>query len=139
MRLSVLLLSLLWAGSATALEFECVARLACVSNLDDGRAECQETELRHGLRVGSEVGDEVVMIPEDADAFYEFTRLPGHAGLRVQAAGGALEEGQGAGVLTVFDTLDFVVTRHTQVVLDQAADERRAIAVTIHGTCKETR
>lgn len=138
MRTFVILL-MLWPLNAAALELDCTARLACVSNLESGAAECQRTEIAHGLRVGRKVGDKVIMTTGEGDEFYEFTRLAGHDGLRVQAAGGALQDGQGAGVLSVFDTLDFVVTRHTQLALDEEADEMRTIAVTIHGTCQEAR
>ncbi|MBK1634398.1 hypothetical protein [Rhodovulum adriaticum] len=132
-----ILLILLWAAPAAALELDCVARLACVSNLDAGKAACQETEIAHRLSIGRKAGSKVIVTTDDGDKFYEFTRLEDREGLRVQATGGALEDDQGAGALSVFDTLDFVVTRHNQVALGD--DEVQTIAVTIHGTCEETR
>ncbi|TDX33860.1 hypothetical protein [Rhodovulum visakhapatnamense] len=128
------------AAGAAAVSLDCVARLTCVSNLDAGRAGCQPTELRYALEVGRKTGAKVVMTPEGADEtgrFYEFRRLPGTEGVRLQASGGGLEPGQGAGVLTVFETLDFVLTRHDAVLLDPEGGTPRAIAVTVHGTCAE--
>ncbi|TCP61412.1 hypothetical protein EV663_105130 [Rhodovulum bhavnagarense] len=134
----VLMLSVLCAGPAQAMELDCVARLACVSNLEVGETECQKTSIAHGLTVGRDTGDKVIVSTPEGAQFYEFRRLPEREGLRVQATGGGLEDGQGAGALTVFDSLDFIVTRHSQVRLDPADDAVRTIAISIHGTCEET-
>ncbi|MBL3583772.1 hypothetical protein JMM61_00085 [Rhodovulum sulfidophilum] len=130
------------AGAAEArdLRLDCVARQVCVSNIEPGRASCQQTELRYRLEVGRKTGAKVVMTPEgdDAGMFYEFRRLPGRAGIRLQASGGALEAGQGAGALTVFETLDFVLTRHNALQLDPEDGALQAIAVSVHGSCAES-
>ncbi|ARC88817.1 hypothetical protein [Rhodovulum sp. MB263] len=130
------------AGMAEArdLRLDCVARQVCVSNIEPGRASCQQTELRYGLEVGRKTGAKVVMTPEgdQAGRFYEFRRLPGHEGILLQASGGALEAGQGAGALTVFETLDFVLTRHSALRPEPEGDTVRAIAVDIYGSCAES-
>lgn len=118
---------------AAALELDCVATLACVSNM----GACQETEVPYALRVGDDVGDKVVLDPGDGGAFYEFTRLAGSGGTLLQAAGGALAPDQGAGAMTVFDDFRFVLTRHSRIERDAAAESSDVVAISLLGICAE--
>lgn len=127
------LLALLWAAPAPALELDCVARLACVTDM----GPCQATEVAYSLKVGRREGDKVVLETQDEDPFYEFTRLPDAEGTLLQAAGGALDDGQGAGAMTVFDDFRFVLTRHSRIVLDAETGEAQVVAISILGACEE--
>ncbi|MEX5728933.1 hypothetical protein Ga0609869_002286 [Rhodovulum iodosum] len=133
MRAILIALPILWAGPALALELDCTARLACVTTL----GACEPAEVPYALKVGRRTGDKVVLTTPDDESFYEFTRLPDAAGTLLQASGGALEEGQGAGAMTVFDDYRFVLTRHSLVRLGADGVAREAVAITILGTCEE--
>lgn len=133
MRAILFLLAVTWAAPAAALELDCVARLACVTAM----GACEATEVPYGLKVGRRAGDKVVMTTEEDEQFYEFTRLPDAEGTLLQAAGGALEDGQGAGAMTVFADYRFVLTRHHRIVLDAETGTAEVVAISILGNCEE--
>jgi len=137
MRMISILVLLFWPLGAAALELDCVATRACVSGAEVG---CQDTEVPYSLKVGRKEGAKVVMTTEDDETFYEFARLPKAKGLLLQASGGALEDNQGAGALSVFDDYRFVLTRHSRIVLnpdDPDNETSEILSVSIHGTCEE--
>jgi hypothetical protein len=124
-----------WPVSAGALSLDCVARLACVSTM----GACQSAEVAYRLETGSKAGGKVVVTTAENERFYEFRRLPDADGVILQASGGALEPGQGAGALTVFDDLGFVLTRHSHLHLDGESRPGRAVAISILGSCEESK
>ncbi|MBN2907205.1 MAG: hypothetical protein JXJ18_10900 [Rhodobacteraceae bacterium] len=133
MRAVILSLTLLGPLPAAALELDCVADLACVTTMGD----CQTTTVPFDLRVGDKVGDKVILTDEDGQSLYEFRRLADSDGTVLQASGGAMEAGQGAGAMSIFDDLRFVLTRHARLDLDAATGQSEVVAITIQGSCTE--
>ncbi|GAA0292637.1 hypothetical protein GCM10008966_12050 [Rhodovulum strictum] len=112
---------------------DCVADLACVTRLD---SVCDAVGLGYAMELPRKAGDKLILTTAEGERFFEFRRLEDAPGVLVQAAGGALEPGQGAGAMTVFDDLSFVLTRHSLVPLDGAEAPSTAVAITIHGRCE---
>ncbi|WP_132546121.1 hypothetical protein [Rhodovulum euryhalinum] len=119
-------------AAAAPLALDCTAQRACVADLD---AACETIGIIYALDVGADEGDKVVLTTGEGERFYEFRRLAGAEGVLLQAAGGALEPGQGAGAMTVFDDLRFVLSRHNRIALSEEDDDLRAVSISIHGTC----
>lgn len=124
---------MLWPGLAWAVQLDCTAELACVAGLD---VQCDGIEVVYSLDTGEAEGDKLVMTTEEGERFYEFRRLADFEGVLVQGAGGALEPGQGAGALTVFDDMRFLLTRHSLIVLDPDEAAPPMVAISISGTCE---
>lgn len=120
-------------AGAGPLALDCVAARACVANLD---AVCDEIDVVYGLEVGAEVGDRLILTTEEGERFSEFRRLADAEGVLVQAAGGALDADQGAGAMTVFADLRFVLTRHSLIRMSATDPAPAAVAISIHGTCE---
>ncbi|WP_074218921.1 hypothetical protein [Rhodovulum sp. ES.010] len=118
--------------AAAPIALDCEATRACVANLD---AACDATRVSYQLDVGEEVGDKVVLTTDEGDRFYEFRRLAGAEGVVLQAAGGALESDQGAGAMTVFKDLRFVLTRHGLLALEGDEVPPAAVSISVFGTC----
>ena len=128
-----LLLLICWPAALPALSLDCTALQACVTAMGD----CQETEVRYRLDAEDKVGAKVVLTTDEQEKSYEFRRLAHAEGLRLQAAGGALEPQQGAGALTIFDDLSFVLTRHQMLFFDGEGQPGSAVAITILGQCED--
>jgi hypothetical protein len=128
-----LLLLICWPAGLPALSLDCTARQACVTTM----GACQQTEVGYRLDAEDKVGAKVVLTTDEQKKSYEFRRLVPAEGLRLQAAGGALDPHQGAGVLTIFDDLSFVLTRHQMLYLDGEGQPGSALAISILGRCEE--
>ncbi|MCO8144383.1 hypothetical protein NHN26_04000 [Rhodovulum tesquicola] len=115
---------------------DCTADLACVTRVD---SVCDPVDLGYAMEVPRKTGDKLILTTAEGERFFEFRRLDDAPGVLVQAAGGALEPGQGAGAMTVFDDLGFVLTRHSLLPLDGAESPSSAVAITIHGRCEARR
>lgn len=127
-------LFLAWPALAGAAPLDCTAERVCVAGFE---VTCEEIEVVYSLDPGKEAGDKLVMTTEEGERSYEFRRLADFEGVRVQGAGGALEAGQGAGAMTVFDDLSFLLTRHALVPAATDPDERMPVSISIHGRCEE--
>lgn len=125
---------LMWPGLAGAMELACTATRVCVAGLD---VTCDEIAVDYRLDPGTAEGDKLVLTAGDGERFYEFRRLGQAEGVLVQAAGGALEPGQGAGAMTVFDDLRFVLSRQSLIAFGGEGDApARAVSISLHGACE---
>ena len=135
---SVMVLAAFAAAPAEAAPrlLDCVAEMVCVTRVD---SVCDKVDLSYAMEVPRKTGDKLILTTAEGERFFEFRRLDDAPGVLVQAAGGALEPGQGAGAMTVFDDLGFVLTRHSLLPLDGAGSPSSAVAITIHGRCEARR
>jgi len=130
----VIVLAAFPSASAVAADrvLDCVAEHVCVARVD---SVCDRIEVVYSLEVPREAGDKVVLTTEEGERFYEFRRLDDAAGVLLQAAGGALDDDQGAGAMTIFDDLGFVLTRHARIDAAEGAAPGDPVAISIHGRC----